>query len=206
MDTDQPPFNAETRQDAADARQAASDERASTSNEALQEIVGSLATTVDKIAESIDNLREDSQLTRDSLAKLSASNMTLASKNRQKVGVIVTLAALVVVAGVFGWRLQEQSTCFSNWANSSTNRTSILVPLSNTRNTKLRLSVMAEHTALHFALTHPGGAPADVTTLITDLGKWDTATSDFLTADSNYAQAVANNPVPDSPKFDCPAF
>lgn len=184
---------------ASDEARDASDEVRRLSDEELRDVASSLRATASDLARAVKDLVP-------AMNTLSRSNVTLAQKNHQKAIVIVVLVVLVAAAGLFGWRLQAQSTCSTNWANRSTNRTSVLVPLSNTRNTKLRLSVEAEHTALHFALTHPGGAPADVATLITYLGSWDTATSAFLTADSNYAMAVANNPVPDSPKFDCPAF
>jgi hypothetical protein len=181
-------------------------DQAAVSNEALREMVSSLAVTVDKLSVNVDRMVSSSELTRESLAKLSASNIVLASKNRQKLGVIVTLCALVIAAGVFGWRMEAQSTCFSNWANASTDRTGTLAALSTARSLALRKTVDAEHTALHFALTHPGGSAADTATLIADLGAWDVASASYQRADDAYAKAASSNPVPTSPKFRCTAF
>lgn len=166
--------------DVSDHARQVSDAARRMSDEEIRDVVASLATTAEKIAQVADRLVP-------AMSNLAVSNENLAAKNHQKNFVIVGMVVLLACAGFFGWRLQSQSECFSSWANSSTNRTGVLGPLSNKRNDSL------------------GQLGVDL------IEKKPTAQLDrdvvaFLADENTYNKAYAENPVPDSPKFSCPAF
>lgn len=166
--------------DVSDHARQVSDDARRMSDDEIRDVVASLATTAQKIAAVADQLVP-------AMSKLARSNETLATKNHQKNVVIASLIILGVVAGLFGWRLQVQSTCFGNWANNSTNRSGVLGPLSNKRNDDLgRLGVDV------IKKVAPAQGMADV--------------SKFLDAENAYNAAYAETPIPASPKFSCPAF
>lgn len=163
----------------------------------IRETVRSLVITVDRVAKAVDLLVP-------AMNRMSASSEKVVRRNFTLRAMLVGMLVLFLGGAGIIWRVQTQSTCLSNWANGTTERSKTLTELSGLRNSALSANVEAEHQVLDYALRHPNGTPTQVATEIHYLQAWNNATAAFLKADDNYTRATLTNPVPQSPKLSCP--
>lgn len=140
------------------------------------------------------------QLLKEARDDLVAVRTLLVAMNN-RVNTSYLFIALLIFGGIFGgfvyWkqlddnhraiaRTQAVTDCMREWANKTTERSRLLVVLNKDRDTKF------DKLFREAGLNNP------------QLNRQNY--NAWLAADNAYAKAVADNPIPDSPNFICPAI